>query len=119
MLAQIHVPKHESTPFLKHACYEQCLLLKDRAQWEAAYPGGLCCVEDLVEGRFGTLSECRINRLCALTEVHNITLHFSPPPPFPIFAIPVVESGDRVQLGLDSFQQDEVLISARGRLEVS
>lgn len=63
MLAQIHMPKHfseESTPFLKHACYEQCLLLKDGAQWEAAYPGGLCCAEDLVEGRFGTLSECRI-----------------------------------------------------------
>lgn len=58
------------------------------------------------------------NRLCALTEVHNITLHFPTPSPL-IFAIPVVESGDRVQLGLDSFQQDEVLISARGRLKVS
>jgi len=72
MLAHILVPKHfseESTPFLKHvcyepflkhACYEQCLLLKYRAQWEASCPGALYCVQDLVEGRRGTLSECRV-----------------------------------------------------------
>lgn len=48
ILAQAHAPKHfceGSTPFLKHACYEQCLLWKGRAQWEAACPGGSCCVQ--------------------------------------------------------------------------
>lgn len=56
ILAQIHVPKHfceGSTPFLKHACYEQCLLWKGRAQWEAACPGGSCCVKVWWKGALG------------------------------------------------------------------
>lgn len=58
------------------------------------------------------------NRLCNLTEVHNVMLRF-PAPSLLVFAIPMVESGGRVQLGHDFSQQDEVFISARGSLKVS
>lgn len=118
ILAQIHVPKHfceGSTPFLKHACYEQCLLLKGRAQWEAAGPGGSCCVEGLVEGRLGTLSECR-RADCAISQEFT-TLHFSPPPLPSHFCYS--SRRNKARPGQDSSPQGEVFVSARGSLKVS
>lgn len=113
ILAQIHVPKHfceGSTPFLKHACYEQCLLLKGRAQWEAAGPGGSCCVEGLVEGRLGTLSECR-RADCAISQSSQYRTSLSHTFPL-ISAIPLEgmkHSQARTPLHKvrSSFQQEE------------